>query len=181
MSALNLLGYQAIWCATVYGAANDRWYLGLALLLPFALWQIGRSRWPRADLALVLLAAVLGFAVDTAFAASGWLRYASPLPAETLAPFWILAMWMAFALTLNHSLAFLKRRLVVATALGALSGPFAYWIADRAWSAIAIGEPAVRTLLALAIAWGALTPLLLAIATRLALREVSLRSARATP
>jgi len=167
MSALNLLGYQAIWCATVYGAANDRWYLGLALLLPFALWQIGRSRWPRADLALVLLAAVLGFAVDTAFAASGWLRYASPLPAETLAPFWILAMWMAFALTLNHSLAFLKRHVGVAALIGAVGGPLAYWAAGTSFGAVSLSDPSWRVLAALGVAWALLVPLLAGMAARL--------------
>ena len=167
MSALNLLGYQAIWCATVYGAANDRWYLGLALLLPCALWQIGRSRWPRADLALVLLAAVLGFAVDTAFAASGWLRYASPLPAETLAPFWILAMWMAFALTLNHSLAFLKRHVGVAALIGAVGGPLAYWAAGTSFGAVSLSDPRWRVLAALGLAWAVLVPLLAGMAERL--------------
>ena len=167
MAALNLLGYQAIWCATVYGAANQRWWLGLALLLPFALWQIGRSRWPRADLALVALAAVLGFAVDSAFAASGWLRYASPLPAPDLAPAWILAMWMAFALTLNHSLAFLKRHVAAAALIGAIGGPLAYWAAGTSFGAVQIADPHWRVLVALAVAWAVLVPLLAGLAERL--------------
>jgi hypothetical protein len=169
-SAFNLLGYQAIWCAAVYGAANERWWLGLALLAPFALWQIARSRWPRADAALVLLAALIGFGVDSAFAASGWLRYASPLPDETLAPFWILAMWMAFALTLNHSLAFLKRHALAAIAIGALGGPLAYWVAGAKFGAVHISDPSWRVLLALGLAWAALVPLLARLAERLVLR-----------
>ena len=167
MSALNLLGYQAIWCATVYGAANQRWWLGLVLLLPFAFWQIGRSRWPRADLALVALAAALGFAVDSAFAASGWLRYASPLPAPDLAPVWILAMWMAFALTLNHSLSFLKHHVAAAIAIGAVGGPLAYWGAGRSFGAVELSDPSWRVLAALALAWAVLVPLLAGMARRL--------------
>ena len=157
MSALNLFGYQAIWCATVYGAANERWWLGHALLLPFAFWQIGRSRWPRADLALVGLAAVLGFVVDSLFAASGWL------------PFWILAMWMAFALTLNHSLAVLKRHVALAVAVGAIGGPLAYWAAGSSFGAVALSNPSWRVLAALALAWAVLVPALATLAGRLVL------------
>ena len=178
---INALAFQAVWFAFVAGAAHGWWWVGFAVLVPFAAWQVARSQWPRADLVLVAVAGALGFACDSLFAWSGLLEYATPLPWRGVAPAWIVGLWIGFALTLNHSLAFLKRRLLVATVLGALSGPFAYWIADRAWSAIAIAEPATRTLLALAVAWGVLTPLLLAIATRLALREVSLRSAQAAP
>lgn len=172
---VNALAFQAIWFAFVAGAAHGWWWIGFALLVPFAAWQLARSAWPRADVALVLTAAALGFAIDTSFAMSGLLDYASPLPWRGVAPAWIVGLWVGFALTLNHSLAFLKPRLVVATLLGAVSGPFAYWIADRAWHAIAIPAPKLPAFVALAVAWGALTPFLLWLATKLALREVATR------
>lgn len=178
---VNALAFQAVWFAFVAGAAHGWWWAGFVVLAPFAAWQLAKSAWPRADLALVVVAAALGFACDSLFAWSGMLEYATPFPSRGVAPIWIVGLWVGFALTLNHSLAFLKRRPVVAGVLGAVSGPFAYWIADRAWSAVAIGEPASRTLLALALAWGVMTPLLLALATRLALREIALRSARVSP
>jgi hypothetical protein len=173
---VNALAFQACWVAFVAGGARGWWWLGFALLLPFAAWQLARSQWPRADVALVALSAALGFACDSMFAWTGMLDYATPVPWRGVAPVWIVGLWIAFALTLNHSLAFLKRRPLVAAALGAAAGPFAYWVADRAWQAVAVGAPALRTYLALAVAWGVMTPLLLALATRLALREVSLRS-----
>lgn len=178
---VNALAFQAVWFAFVAGAAHGWWWIGFAVLLPFAAWQLARSAWPRADVALVLVAGALGFACDSVFAWTGMLEYATPLPWRGVAPAWIVGLWVGFALTLNHSLAFLKRRPVVAAVLGAVAGPFAYWVADRAWHAVAIGEPAARTLVALAVAWGVLTPLLLAIATKLALREVTLQRAQVSP
>lgn len=55
------------------------------------------------------LALPMGFVVDTVMAATGLLRYASPVPVEGIAPVWILSLWMGFALTLNHSLSYVMR------------------------------------------------------------------------
>ena len=43
-----------------------------------------------------------------------------------IAPFWMLALWIAFATTLNHSMRWLMHRPVVAAIGGAVFGPLAY-------------------------------------------------------
>lgn len=173
---VNMLAFQLCWLAFVGGAGRGLWWPGFVLLLPFALWQLSTSEWPRADLALLGIAALLGFGIDSVLQAAGLLRFATPVPFAGVAPAWIVGLWMAFALTLNHSLSFLKRRLRTAAAIGALAGPVAYWIASRAWEALTFATPDWRALLALAIAWGAVTPFLVALAARLALREVRMRA-----
>ena len=167
---VNALLFQACWLGFVAGAAHGRWWIGFVLLLGFAAWQLRHSRAPRADLLLVGLAAVLGFAVDSAFVQGGLMRYVEPVPWAGFAPVWIVGLWMAFALTLNHSMRFLRDRPLLGIALGALAGPLAYWAAERAWHAVVLLRP-WPALVALALAWGALTPTLVALARRCAMRE----------
>ena len=90
-----------------------------------------------------------------------------PVPWAAAAPVWIVALWMGFALTLNHSMAALKTRPWAAVALGVIGGPLAYLVAQNAWQAVTLSQPAWQPLAALALAWGALTPALLALGTRL--------------
>ena len=91
----------------------------------------------------------------------------APLPWAAAAPVWIVAMWIGFALTLNHSLSALKRHPGIAVTFGLVGGPLAYWIAAGVWQAARI-EGGWLPYVALAVSWGAITPLLLRLADRLA-------------
>jgi hypothetical protein len=165
--------FQVVWFATVAGAGAGFWWTGVPALLAFAVWQMKTSRWPRADLALVAVAIVLGFVIDSLLIAGGWLRYVTPLPSPQFAPVWILVLWAGFALTVNHSLAFLKQRMALAVLFGVFGGPLAYIGAARLFQAVTFTAPQMQVLVALAVAWAIATPLLLAIATRLVAREPS--------
>ena len=159
--------FQLVWLAAVGGAARGWWWAGPAAVAAFAAWQLPLSRWPRADGLLMLGTAALGFLIDTLWVQLELMRFTTPLPWTELAPAWIVAMWMGFALTLNHSLAGLKRHLWLAAALGLVGGPLAYGLAESTWSAVVLAEPAWLPLTALALAWGVVTPLLVVAARQL--------------
>ena len=164
----NAISFQLVWIAAVGGAARGWWWAGPMAVALFATWQIPASRIRRADVLLCLIAAAIGFALDSLWTVSGLMRFATPAPSPLVAPVWIVALWVGFALTLNHSLAALKSRLVLAAALGVIGGPLAYAIAARAWDAVDLGATPAAALLALALGWGIVTPLLVHVATRLA-------------
>lgn len=164
----NALSYQLVWIAAVGGAARGWWWAGPVAVVLFAAWQLPLSRHRRADVLLCLVAMAVGFVVDSIWAGTGLMRFASPVPSTQFAPLWIVALWAGFALTLNHSLAALKPRLLLGTLLGACGGPLAYAIAERAWDAVDMGARPGPALLALAVAWSLVTPLLLVAARRLA-------------
>ena len=163
---INAIAYQATWLLAIGGAARGWWWLGLATAVLFAAWQLRGSARHRADAPLLLSAVLIGFAVDSAFAASGLISYRAAVPWPELAPVWIVALWASFALTLNHSLAYLKTHLRLAAVLGAVGAPLAYSAAAR-WDALTLAAPASTTLLILAAVWGLLTPLLGLLAARL--------------
>lgn len=161
---INIAFYQATWFAAIAGAARGWWWAGPLMLAVFAAWQVAVSSERRADLELMLCAAVVGFAVDTLCVRGGMLVYAAAAPSAGFAPIWIVALWMSFALTLNHSLAWLKQHLALSAVLGAIGAPLAYWAAARGWNAISfVAQPAIALGL-LAVAWAILAPTLLLLA-----------------
>jgi hypothetical protein len=160
----NALGFQLVWLAAVGGAGRGWWWAGPLALAVFALWQLSVSTQARSDAVLMAAAAVLGFGIDTVWVQSGLMQFAAPEPFAAVAPVWIVALWMGFALTLNHSMAGLRQHLVFGAALGIVGGPLAYYVAAHAWHAVELASPHWIAYLALALAWGAVTPLLLAVA-----------------
>lgn len=164
----NLLGFQIVWLAAVAGAGKGLWWSGVLALAVFATLQLTFSARRAADLRLMGAAATVGLLLDSAWIWTGLVDFATPMPVAWLAPAWILVLWLAFALTLNHSMASLQGRPWIAAVLGAIGGPLAYYIAVHAWQAASLPDPAWPAYLALGIAWAIVTPLLLALASRLA-------------
>ncbi len=176
---LNLILFQLCWIAAVGGAGLGYWWAGPVAAVVFAAVVLKTSRWPRADMELAGLAAVVGFVVDSAYVNFGLLQFAAPVPTPHLAPIWIVAMWVSFALTLNHSLSFLKGRPLMAFVFGLIGGPFAYYVAAQKFGAAQLTAAPMTVYLTLAVAWGLVTPILMGLATRrVPVTEVALAGAR---
>lgn len=159
----NLLGYQAVWFAAVLGAARGLVWPALVAAALFALAHFGLPGARRADARLLLCSVVVGALMDGGLAMSGWLAYAAAPAAWP--PLWILAIWASFALTLNHSLAYLQAHRLATVLLGAIGGPLAYLGAQRL-GAVVFAAPDWRALAALALAWSVALPALTQLARR---------------
>jgi Protein of unknown function (DUF2878) len=157
----NFLGYQIVWFSAVYGAAGGLAWPGVATALLFAIVQLALSRVRTADVLLMATAILVGSVLDGGLAYTTLVRYAAPWPALPPggAPLWILALWGAFALTLNHSLGCLRSRTYAAMALGAIGGPLAYAAAARV-QAVVFATPVWRPILILATGWALVLALL---------------------
>ncbi|WP_395683293.1 DUF2878 domain-containing protein [Dokdonella sp.] len=161
----NLLGYQAVWFAAVIGAARDAPWVGVGVAALFVALQLSASTERRSDLLLVLCALLVGIVLDGTLAGFGVLHYASH-DALLPAPAWILAVWAAFAMTINHSFAFLRGRADWAVVLGAIGGPLAYLGAARGFGAVVFAAPAWHAVAMLAFGWAIALPLLALLAQR---------------
>lgn len=164
----NVLGFQAVWLASVAGAGMGLAWPGPVAAVVFVALTLAFGGMARDDRRLLAIALLLGLLVDSAFAASGWLRFAEPWPWAWAAPIWIMSLWAGFALTLNHSMRFLRDRPVFAALFGFVGGPLAYWTAARAFDAVSFGAPLPWVMLALAVAWALVMPLLYALDRRIA-------------
>ena len=158
----NLLGYQASWFIAVIGAGQGAWWPGVAAALAYTGWQLATAPDREAALRTLALALLAGLVIDGLLARAGALHFAAASPAFPTggAPLWILGLWLAFAMTLLRSLAFVQHRLVLAAVFGAVGAPLAYLGAARGWQAVAFASPAWEVLAALAIAWAVVLPLM---------------------
>ena len=163
---LSLVGYQAVWFAAVIGAGHGMAWPGVASMLVYAVVQLTCSRNWRTDLTLMAAAVLFGFLLDGTLIRSGLASYAAGWPSVAVAPAWILALWVAFALTFSQSLHYLQRRLWLAALLGLVGGPLAYIGAARGWHVVNFADPTWRSLLVLAIGWALATPALAWLARR---------------
>ncbi|QIL20557.1 DUF2878 domain-containing protein [Thermomonas sp. HDW16] len=160
----NLLGYQATWFAVVWSAGRGQAWIGMCACLLFIAWQWHASDKRAADMRVLLTAFACGLLLDGAMTGSGLLHYATPVPALP-APIWIVLLWGAFAMTLNHSMAWFSNRPWIAALFAAIGGPLAYLGASRGFDAVTFPNPPWPALAALSIGWALSLPLLLRIAT----------------
>ena len=162
---VNVLLFQAGWFACVFGAAMQAPWVGPLAALLVITWHLSRAQQPRLELALILLAALVGMVFESLLVQSGWIRFDSGLFAPSLAPYWMGALWAMFATTLNVSLRWLRPSLGLAALLGAVGGPLSYY-AGAQMGALAFSDT-ILALTAVALGWALLAPLLLALARRL--------------
>lgn len=161
----NFLVFQVGWLACVWGAALGYPWLGLAavaLALPLHL------KWadhPMTEIKLLLVCALIGLAFDALLLATAWVAFPNGWWLPGLAPYWMLCLWLLFGTTLNLSMSWMKGRMLAAAVLGAVGGPSAY-LAGEKLGGITLLEPR-SAIIALAVGWGAIMPLLTTFAAKL--------------
>jgi len=155
----NFLGFQSVWFLSLFGAGTHKSWLGAVALVVFTVWHFRATPNPRAELLLVAIACLVGFVVDTTFIQANLLAYSEPLPFAAVAPYWILGMWINFALTLNGSMRWLHGRYLLAAGLGAIGGPLAYVAGIKLGAAELLASKTV-VYGALAVVWAIAVPLL---------------------
>lgn len=163
---LSLIGYQLVWFTAVIGASHGLAWPGVIGMLVYAAGQLLLARRIRVDLSLMATALVFGFLLDGALVRTGMASYMTTWSNVALAPAWILALCITFALTFSQSLRYLQKRLWLAALLGLIGGPLAYLGAARGWHVVNFVDPSWRALLVLAVGWALATPALAWLARR---------------
>lgn len=161
----NYVLFQLGWFACVLGAAHGMPLAGPAVVAAIVAVHLSLARRPGVEAALLAACAVIGGLFDTLLLATGWVAYPNGQWIPGAAPYWIFAMWLLFAATLNLSLGWLKGRPLLAGALGAAGAPLSY-VAGAGLGAITLVQP-FWALAMLAGGWALLMPLLAGLAGRM--------------
>lgn len=165
-SIMPWLAFQAVWLVCAVAAANGKGALGIAAALAFAGVMITLSHRPLRDAFIIGASGIAGFLIESGLVIAGVIRFAAPWPVETLAPAWIVALWIAFGATLPSIISKLgAHRLRVAAGLGAVAGPLAYLAGARLGALHLVGSP-TRSLVVLSVIWAAVMAGLVALDAR---------------
>ncbi len=151
--------FQAAWPACVVGAAFNVAWTGWLVVGALAAWQLQASRRHRLDWRIIAVCLAVGLTLDTAWIRLGLLEYTMPWPSPNFAPAWIMLLWLALALVINHSMAVFKQRLLLVGVLGAVSSPLSYFAGSR-FGAVEWLAPAWQVVLATGLSWAVLLPAL---------------------
>lgn len=142
---INFALFQTIWFAGVLWANNSLW-----ITLPCLIALYFNVKMDTRDLKLLSICAVLGFIIDGSLIQFGLFI----LPSTTLwLPLWLWLIWLAFALTLRHSLSYIIKHAKLAFVAGAIFGPVAY-NGGQALGAIEFGKSSWVVNFILALTWG---------------------------
>lgn len=165
---VNILAFQALWWLCVAGRnLGSNFYpdvlpffahgwLALLVVFAYVVWHLCQVETPANTLPL-LLTALLGMLSDQLLYHYGYTLF--PDATGAWIPAWMMALWLAFATTLNVSLRWLQTRYRLAALLGLLFAPPTYWGAQGLG---AIVFPNLYSgLLAVGASWAVLMPLLL--------------------
>lgn len=161
---VNFITFQVGWFSCVLGAANGVPLVGPAVVAAVLLLHFNLVDHPRKEFALIALAGLMGAVFDTVLVRSGWLVYPNGMLIEATAPYWIVAMWLLFASTINLSMRWMHGRFAAALLLGAIGGPLSYLAGARLGGLEFLDQAAA--LIALSVGWGVVTPILVALGQR---------------
>jgi len=161
---LNFVAFQIGWFSAVLSATYNQPWFGALVMAGVILVHLATVRRAGPELVLLLACGVIGGIWDSLLVSMGWVAYPSGMVFQGAAPYWIVAMWMLFATTLNQSLRWLKGRPALAVLFGTMGGPLAYFTGEKLGGIQLVQLQ--EALLALAIGWGAMMPLLLLLAAR---------------
>jgi hypothetical protein len=157
---VNLAAYQAGWVAAVLGAANGLPWLGFLAAIPVVGIHLGWIERHRSEIAVLLVAALVGTLLDSLVQGLGFVRFTGSPAGAWISPLWISALWLMFATLFNVSLRWLQGRPALAALLGAIGGPPAYLTA-RALGAASMPEDLTVGILAVAVEYSVAMPIVL--------------------
>ena len=140
-----------LWVACVLGAANKIIWPAIAILIAMLVIFSLPTLKAKNDLTFILICLLLGFVLDSTLAYFNFIDYSFDFGYSNIAPLWILFLWVGFALTLNHSMAWLFKYIKTGYLLMALGPPLSYISADRL-GAVTITNM-VLTALLVSVSW----------------------------
>ena len=161
---INFIAFEIGWFAVVLGAAHDYVWTGILVAALVVLLHLLMSHHLMHQLKLLISVVLIGTAWDSTLAASNVIHYPTGQLLSSMAPVWIMAVWALFATTLNVSLVFLRQRWWLAALFGAIGAPLSF-LGGMRLQALQFPETGTA-LLALAIGWAVLMPLLMYLSIR---------------
>lgn len=159
--AINLSLFKISWLAVVFAAAASLAEIGTAVIALAVIVHLTRAARPTREFGLLAIAAVVGGLWETLLIQQGILQYPG-FGSAAYAPYWIVAMWILFATTLNLGMRWLRKNYFIASLFGAIGGPLSFAAGEKA-GAVVIADGGLWFV---GIGWAMLLPLMSYVAAR---------------
>lgn len=159
----NLVLFKVGWLACVVGAAYNAAWLGAAVVALVVVEHLRSSVAPKREALLLAAAGAMGLVWETALVSLELIAYPSGTLPMGIAPYWIVAMWVLFATTINAGLKWVKQHWLIAALAGGLGGPLAF-AGGEGLGAVTFTDS--LTLLVVGLGWALLLPVLAECARR---------------
>lgn len=151
---INAILFQITWFACAIGGANNLLWPAILSCGVLAAFQLHtKNRHPN-DVKLVFTSLLLGLTVDSLWIHLDLISYSMHWPISTIAPLWIIILWLGFALTINHSLSWLKQHPLLPAICGFIFAPLSY-IAGVKLGALTFVASQSVIIIGLGLAWAA--------------------------
>ena len=105
---INAIGFQLGWWACVLGVAHDLQGPAMACAVILIVAHLCTCRHAKEEAVLMGAVVLLGVVMDSALQSTGIITFHG-WQVLGLSPVWLWLIWALFALTLNHSLAWLQK------------------------------------------------------------------------
>lgn len=152
----NFLLFQTLWLSSVLGAAHGYTWAGPVCLGVFMVCHVSwLKHGAYADMLLMAICLFLGLLFDTASAYLGFVDF-SLYDFKPITPLWLLCLWGGFSLTINHSISWVKKRLLLASCAGAIFGPLSYYAGWQAGAMLWLQPIAAAVFIS--VSWALLMP-----------------------
>lgn len=160
---INLVLFQIVWFSCIIGVGKGYPNTGPVIfacvaVIHFSIISDNRKR----DFLTIIIVTAIGLVADTLTALSGAISFGVYRILGPVAPPFMLTLWANFALLLNCSLAWLRKRYLVGALLGAVGGPLAYYSGAR-FGAVQLHANTWYALTVIAFEWALVIPLILCI------------------
>lgn len=160
-------GYQVVWLACALGAGRGASWPGILASLTFIAASLCFEPRRREALAVIAASGISGAVFETALLQGSLVNYGASWPSASLAPAWIIALWLAFGAVIPSMAAILGSRPARnAAAIAIVTAPLAYWAGARL-GALEMLQPAWTGYVAIALGWAVLLPGLTALSRAL--------------
>ena len=154
----NLVLFKLGWIACVYFAATGQPFMATLAVAAVVATHLYSAPVVIKEAVLLAVAAVIGMAWESTLVYAGIVSYPGYAANVPLAPYWIVAMWVLFATTINYGLGWVKRDWRIAAVAGLVGGPMAFF-GGAGMGAVEFSDTTVA-LVTIGVGWAILLPAL---------------------
>ncbi len=154
----NVLGLEITWAACAYGELNEFPLLGVIVGSVYIVVHMILTPTRLRDILTLCALASIGILLDYVNMLLDIVTF-NPVNAQhAFIPLWLVFLWCVFSLMIPHSLHWLRKRPLLASALGAVGGASSYWLGHKL-GAITLSDPLLFSVGIYFVQWAMYVPL----------------------